>query len=307
MLAIKSLIMGVDFEVVCSIYSISDRTLGRWVAAFNRQGVDGLVDDKRSGRPRLIGQEAIRELAEYVEQPQKAGYEHWTGTKFHGFVRDNLGHEVSYSTIVRLLHEQNYSLQVPQPWPDRQNERERQAFRGKLGQLLADTGIEVWFCDEMGVEGDPRPRRRWAKKGGKARVTKNGDHVRMNVTGVICPRTGEAYLLEFSHSDTEVFQAFLDEANKDLSLERPRQILICDNASWHKPKRLDWGRFEPLYLPSYSPDLNPIERLWLRVKSEWFSDFIAKNRDDLVARLDQALLWAIGRREQNQKTCAIKT
>ena len=177
----------------------------------------------------------------------------------------------------------------------------------RLKQWLADLGIELWFCDESGFEGDPRPRRRWAQKGEKARVTKNGDHIRMNVTGMICPRTGEAFMLEFTHSDTDVFQAFLDEANKALDLGRPRQLLICDNASWHKAKRLEWGRFEPVFLPAYSPDLNPIERLWLRIKSEWFCDFIAKDRDALVARLDEALQWAVARGKKNSATCSIKT
>ena len=81
----------------------------------------------------------------------------------------------------------------------------------------------------------------------------------MNVTGVVKPRTGEFYALEFSHSDTTIFQVFLEHANRDISFERPRNLLILDNASWHKSKSLDWGRFEPIFFPLHSPDLNPIE------------------------------------------------
>jgi transposase len=62
-----------------------------------------------------------------------------------------------------------------------------------------------------------------------------------------------------------------------------------------------------LYLPPYSPDLNPIERLWLLIKAEWFADFVAKSRDDLIERLDKALVWAIDRGTQNAITCSIKT
>lgn len=123
---------------------------------------------------------------------------------------------------------------------------------------------------------------------------------------MICPRTGQAYLLEFSHSDTDCFQAFLNQANSDLTLERPRNLVILDNASWHKAKRLDWGNFEPLFLPPYSPDFNPIERLWLLLKAEWFSDFIAKDREQLIERLDQALNWVIQRHSENQKTCSMR-
>jgi transposase len=84
-------------------------------------------------------------------------------------------------------------------------------------------------------------------------------------------------------------------------------MLICDNAKWHKKKSLTWGVFTPKYLPPYSPDLNPIERLWLLMKAQWFTDFSAKNKIALIDRLDKALLWIINRTTQNKITCSIKT
>ena len=79
-----------------------------------------------------------------------------------------------------------------------------------------------------------------------------------------------------------------------------------DNASWHKANTLPWGVFEPVYLPGYSPDFNPIERLWLLLKAEWFTDFVAKDREALMLRLDQALNWVVARAADNVRTCAIK-
>ena len=90
----------------------------------------------------------------------------------------------------------------------------------------------------------------------------------MNVCGMICPRTVEFYALEFSHSDQVCFQTFLTETSREVTYSRPRNLLICDNASWHKAAVLEWRRFEPIFLPLYSPDLNPIERLWLVIKTE---------------------------------------
>lgn len=83
--------------------------------------------------------------------------------------------------------------------------------------------------------------------------------------------------------------------------------MVLDNATWHKVKSLEWGRFEPMYLPPYSPDLNPIERLWQVIKGEWFTDFIAKSEKQLIDRLDNALCWAVEREEENKKTCKIAT
>jgi hypothetical protein len=44
-----------------------------------------------------------------------------------------------------------------------------------------------------------------------------------------------------------------------------------------------------VYLPAYSPDYNPIERLWLRLKADWFWDFIACTEKELTDRLCTAL------------------
>lgn len=305
--AMIALIMGIPRHGVAKLFGVSERAVRRWISVFNEQGIDGLIDEPKSGRVRKIKPEIIDYCCDLLDHPEKAGQHHWTGVKFHGYLRDELKMEIAYSTVIRFLHEQNYRLRVPQPWPDRQDEQRRRAFCEHLKRLIEDPAVEIWFADQSGFEGDPRPRRRWAKRGAKARVTKNGDHIRMNVTGMICPRTGQFYALEFTHTDSEVFQAFLDEANNDLTFERPRQILIVDNASWHKRQSLRWGRFEVLYLPAYSPDLNPIEKLWLVIKAEWFSDFIAKSREELIERLDQALLWVVSRTQDNRKTCSIRT
>ena len=80
-------------------------------------------------------------------------------------------------------------IKTPQPWPDKQDEQLREAFLQKLEQLFKRPDVDIWFADESGFEGDPRPRKRWDKKGRKTRVTKNGGHLRMNVIGMVCPRT----------------------------------------------------------------------------------------------------------------------
>lgn len=306
MKAIHTLLRGIDHATVAKVIDVTRETLNRWINNFNKRGIDGLIDAPRAGRPPDITPEQKPHYRALIEHPEQAGQVHWTAKKFCGYLREQLDHAVGYRTVVRWLHEEGFRLKVPQPWPDRQDEAARAAFVAQVKTWLADEQVDLWYQDEMGVEGDPRPRRRWIQKGEKGRVTRNGDHLRMNVSGMVCPRTGQFFALELSHSDGEMFQIFLDEANKDLRLERPRNLLIMDNASWHKTKSTRWGAFEPMYLPGYSPDLNPIERLWLLVKAEWFSDFIAKTREALMDRLDLALRWVIGRAQDNRQTCRIK-
>ncbi len=125
--------------------------------------------------------------------------------------------------------------------------------------------------------------------------------------GMVCPRTGEFFALEVSHSDAETFQAFLHEAGRTIRCRRPINILIVDNASWHRRQSLDWREWTPKYLPPYSPDLNPIERMWLVMKAKWFSTYICKTVDQLIDRLDQAILDMMDQPNKTKTTTAIGT
>jgi transposase len=305
--AIQMLLAGASRDLVCNALLVTNRALRKWINYFNQCGVDGLIVKKRPGRMAIINDQQATELAELIDQPQEANRTFWTAKAFHGYISNAYQIECSYETVVRFFHKQGFALKTPQPWPDKQDEQLRQAFLHELGQLMGQPDVDIWFADESGFEGDPRPRKRWDKKGRKTRVTKNGGHLRMNVIGMVCPRTGQFFAIEASHSDTVTFQAFLDEADKTISFQRTTNVLILDNASWHRRKSITWHGWKPKYLPPYSPDLNPIERIWLIMKDRWFNNYVCKNEEQLLERLDQAILDVIYNPESTQKTAAIGT
>jgi len=305
--AIQMLLAGAERDLVCNALLVTKRALRLWINRFNRSGVDGLIVKKRPGRMTIIRDQQAFELTDLIDQPQKAGRSFWTAKAFHGYISKAYQIECSYETVVRFFHKQGYALKMPQPWPDKQNEQERETFLKGLKKLLDQPDVDIWFADESGFEGDPRPRKRWDKKGRKTRVTKNGGHLRMNVIGMVCPRTGQFFAIEASHSDSPTYQAFLDEANKTVFFQRTTNVLIMDNASWHKRKATNWHRWQPKYLPPYSPDLNPIERIWNIMKARWFNNHVCKNEEKLLERLDHAILDVIGNPKDTQKTTAIGT
>jgi transposase len=305
--AIQMLLAGADRDLVCKALLVTNRALRKWINYFNQCGVDGLIVKKRPGRMAIINDEQASKLVDLIDQPQQAERSFWTAKAFHGYIGQQYRIECSYETVVRFFHRQGYALKTPQPWPDKQDEQLREAFLHKLEQLLNQPDVDIWFADESGFEGDPRPRKRWDKKGRKTRVTKNGGHLRMNTIGMVCPRTGQFFAIEASHSDSATFQAFLDEADKTVSFQRTTNILIMDNASWHKRKTTRWHSWQPKYLPPYSPDLNPIERIWLKMKARWFNNYVCKNEEQLLERLDQAILDVINHPEKIKNTTAIGT
>jgi transposase len=306
--AIRLLLTGTPRATVGQIFCRSDRMVRLWIEQFNRGGIDALRTRKPGGRRRKVPLERVREvLAPVLKDPAAAGVVHWTAVKLHGYLQEQLCVELGYRTTVRWLHELDYHLRYPRPWPERQNEAERQAFLERLRGWTADPAVQLWFSDECGVEGDPRPRRRWVQPGQPRTVPYLGDHLRQNVIGAVCPQTGELVSLIVDGVDTDVFQCFLDHLAETVpKREGVRPLLILDNASWHKAARLNWHHFEPGSLPGYSPDFNPIERFWLRLKADWFWDFIARTEAELSDRLCTALRAFMNQPDKTASICSIR-
>jgi hypothetical protein len=123
---------------------------------------------------------------------------------------------------------------MPRPWPERQNEEERKAFLEQLFRWQENPTLELWFADECG-KGDPRPRRRWSARGSRPKLPYLGDHIRAIVIGSVCPASGQCCTMIFDGVDTDVFQYYLDFLAEQIPEESTkRQLLIVDNASWHK-------------------------------------------------------------------------
>ncbi|MDI6786731.1 MAG: transposase [bacterium] len=81
--------------------------------------------------------------------------------------------------------------------------------------------------------------------------------------------------------------------------------MILDNASWHKTLRLNWRILEPIYLPAYWPDLNPIEELWLAIKREFFSWFWTNKEEILDEQVEMALKYYIDRPDLVKSICSM--
>jgi len=290
--ALEQISQGASKSFVAKLSNRCVRTIERWIAAFNARGIDGLALKGRPGRPRLI--EAEKFAAEYVPillDPSLGKESHWTALKFHGYLNEEFKELISYRTLLRYMEENSIALRYPRRWPSQQKEELREAFLGKFKEIVAETNNSVWFGDEVGFEGDPRPRRIWVKKGSKPKVPYLGNHLRHNAIGAVNAGSGQLFSLVVPHADSVVFQVFLDEFAKHVSKTEPdkQTILILDNASWHKNSSLNWHQIVPVFLPPYSPDLNPIETIWKVLGDRFFTQWFAKTLPELIERICTAL------------------
>ena len=110
-------------------------------------------------------------------------------------------------------------------------------------------------------------------------------------------------------TNTEVFHAYVGEVL--LPTLGEGDIVVMDNLSAHKNARtialVESAGARVAFLPPYSPDLNPIERIWLVMKARWFNNHVCRDRQALIERLDKAILDVIADPKSAQHTASMRT
>lgn len=303
--AIQMLLKGFTRQEVSSALTCNNNTITQWVKQWNEGGIDALRSVKKPGRPRKLSEKHVADIKEFLLNPELAQETHWTLVKLHGYLKKNLMEQISYPTLCRYVHRLGFSQIVPRSWPEKQDQEEREKFIKMLKGMISESVNQVWFCDETGVVGDPRPRHRWSITGSHPRVPFTGAHIRQSIIGAVQPDSGELEALIVPEVDGKVFQVFLDQFAKATCNCDKHIFMVLDNASWHKSEKLNWHNITPAFLPPYSPDLNPIERLWASVKANFFADWFAKSHEDLTQRLVVAMEHFIDNHEDVSSICNV--
>lgn len=286
-LAIKMRLAGIDNEAICKVLSVTLRSVQLWIRLWNERGIDALKTKAPPGASPKIAKSLHPLLCEILREPEEYGETHWTIVKLRGVLREQIQLECGYSTLTRFFRNHGFVRKMPRNQPYPQDEEDRQAFREAIIAKLSDPSLKVWFGDETGITADPRPRKRWALKGERIRILTSGSHLRENVIGAVQPHSGRFFALQVPEVDSDIFQVWLDEFARETKGENT--LLVLDNARWHKVDSLNWHHIEPLYLPPYSPDLNPVERLWLYLKEHYFNNWHTQKYTELKERVTWAL------------------
>ena len=83
--------------------------------------------------------------------------------------------------------------------------------------------------------------------------------------GAFSPLNGASFLLELPYCNTDSFELFLNE----FSAQNPNElkVMVLDNGAFHKAKRLKIPEnILLIFLPPFSPELNPAEKMWAKFK-----------------------------------------
>lgn len=127
------------------------------------------------------------------------------------------------------------------------------------------------FLDESGVSTQMTKRYGRARRGHRiAEATPEGNWKILTILGAMSVRGMIATMTVEAATDAEIFLAYLDHVL--CPQLQPGQVVVMDNLSSHKVagvrERIQCVGASLLYLPPYSPDLNPIEKAWAKLKQQ---------------------------------------
>jgi transposase len=166
----------------------------------------------------------------------------------------------------------------------------RQTWREELAGI--DPGRLV-FVDESGI--DTRMARTHARAPRGQRAVGSvpwGRWERLTVIGALALDGVVAAMSVAAATGTAVFLAFVEQALVPALKDRPDAVVVTDNLAAHKAEAvrgaLDRAGLAYRYLPPYSPDLNPIEEGWSKLKTRLRAEG-ARSREALEAGLGPAL------------------
>lgn len=114
--------------------------------------------------------------------------------------------------------------------------------------------------------------RQWAKRGTRPRQPADQRYQNAYLFGAICPARGTGAALALPYADTHAMQLHLEEISRTVK-RGAHAVLLMDRAGWHTTTKLKVPKnITPIFLPSRTPELNPVENVWQYLRSNWLSN-----------------------------------
>ncbi|MED5042955.1 IS630 family transposase [Geobacillus stearothermophilus] len=142
------------------------------------------------------------------------------------------------------------------------------------------------YIDETHIRSYHVLRTTWSEVGRQKQVPTFGHHAHVSLFGAVNVHDGETVLYQAGAANATTFLDFL----RVLKERYPDRliVLVLDNARIHHAKmareflREEGRSFHFIYLPPYSPQLNPIERLWKWLKDTVIANVFHKDQNDIA-------------------------
>jgi transposase len=292
-----------SMETIQASWDVSRSTVHHWLKEFVVAGWKSLVYGKMPGRPSRLSKTQKRQLSNWIKAgPEACGYPTgcWTSVLIQDLIYQRFHVLYNRFYVCELLHHLGFSHQKARFVSDHLDEEARQRWmKEKWPEILAQArkiGAPIFFGDETSFALWGSLAYTWAPIGQQPQVKTTGLRKGYKVFGVIEFFSGRLiYQGLEDRFNSASYQAFLQSLLAQFS---GPTLLIQDGAKYHTSQatrdffKQHADRLIVHQLPSYSPDYNPIEYLWKKVKTKathnrYFEEFakLIRSVEDALAVL----------------------
>lgn len=270
--AIKLLLeTELSFAQVAFIVGKAPSRVNAWTKSFREGGLSRLLIRGNGGGRKPFMSEEVQ--AELVEKLRVGTFR--TAKQILHWLKEEHQLEYGKDSIYYVLGKLGGRLKVPRPCHQKKDPEREEAFRANLAEELKalnlpqDKEMSLWVYDEMRYGLHPLLRRMWSLIGTRVVAPVNRRFKWGYLFGAIEVEGSGSEFLYTEGLGKEFDAAFINQVSK--SDPDKIHVIIGDGAGFHHKQGQDFEGAIPsnvriLTLPPYSPELNPIEKLWDVVK-----------------------------------------
>ncbi len=143
--------------------------------------------------------------------------------------------------------------------------------------------MEIGFEDEARVGQQGTYGAVWNEVGARPAVARDDRHDSAWLFGSVCPQRAVGSALVMPWVSSEAMSRHLDAVGKVVS-PGAHAVLVCDGAGWHQTggRLVVPDNITLLPLPSYSPQLNPVENVWAYLRGNFLNQRVWDSYDEIL-------------------------
>ena len=269
---------GLTATAIARVSGYSAYWIGQIARRYNRAGPASVRDQRRHGRaqraqraqqPLLTGEQQAA-LRAALAEPHSSG-DHWCGRTVAAWLSAQLGRRVSRQAAWRALRRLGARFLKPRPRHVQADPVAQASFKAGLRPLLREVAtafpqatVELWAVDEHRIGLKPILHKVWCVNGLRPLATVQHRYEWRYLVGFVQPASGRTVFHLATSVSIPLFEAELAAFAQTVGASPRKQlVLVLDRAGWHSTQRLRVpNHVHLLFLPPYSPELQPAEYLW---------------------------------------------
>lgn len=268
---------------IAEAVGVHPRTVQQWQQHQREHGTQALLDDERGrkhGQKRTLSAAQEKEVQEIIAdklpEQLRLPFALWTRRAVAGLLEERYGLKLPVRTMGLYLKRWGFTPQKPLKKAYEQNPRHVKAWlEQEYPQIAAQAkaqDAEIYWGDQTGVNNQPNAPRGYAPRGKTPVIRQMSRRFGSSVMSAVSNRGSARWMVYHGALDSALLIRFLDRLVR--SMKGRKVFLILDNLRVHHSKPVKAWLEEQrekicvCHLPSYSPDLNPDERLNRSLKSK---------------------------------------